>query len=809
MPEDRSCVPQESGTDAGASSQKRKSRDVFSVKRESRMFRPLHNQTESMDESAVETVGESHSAVVTADLDHLLDMSMADSISSPLLTPVTHSSEAGAGGKNSRKFRCDDKTISPTLAQNEPACPDHVTQPSPRNSEIVVDAQPCSAIAHATPIASVQTVGTKKVTDESCHPHSRIPSSTRRSQPKPADTHPAISCTKADFSFSEHDVQESVTPKGFGTHYMWDMGEVASEAPQLQLSQAVVTHHPFQELGNLSDAHAMPDDEMVTVRAASDLPGGLAICSLTPVAPAGSMVSSPPPAMQERCREQQSAQASKPTLRPPKYPASPQQAKTATRIPSLQSKRRCSQVSVEECDNPLTPAIMSMGPQSSDESSKRHVKLILGSGEPAYLSNPRPSAAPATLQGLGSTTDESIVGTPPFNKLMKFLNKPQPAPLCDPTSALARADSVHEDEISPVLLSNQFASSSQLSSGSVAQNPMKQLVANIQANHYRSPFVNLGAHTAAGRVENSGTGDSVQPEEGSPFTPHSEMGENDFEETALESAANVQADSACVKDAVQNVTDDVCCSRVSGISPKHGECSERLVDLVDSGQAATQAADVRPCSFRCRKPSKFGLLSSPEPVDAVAVSVSEQEDGSCAVRLHLGVRNESVELTDDSSVKPMMFMKQGEVFTASFTSDKPLSPFRQDLAVDACDDVAVSCTVNIGGLSPCQQDDAIELAPISVAAGAQDGTGNASAGAGGSPTHSLLISGDHDVFSPPQLCPSPHPSVIPKISVDTTQQAGLHSPIKSLSPDHAGASHFQWTCSMGDCIDLASLPGNR
>lgn len=715
----------------------------------------------------VAPVAESQSTCLTAGVEQLRGVSLTQSISSTLLTSVPHRGRSDGADVTLKKSRGDERAVKTTLTRLARAS-DPDLRAEPANPRVVSVADLSPEIAHLTPIAALQTERSPKSGIDTCRPHSRIPSSIKRPKPDVNESSPNITCVQHDFSFTEAVPQEAATPPGFGSHQMWDMGDFAVAAPKLQLSQAAAIETPNEHMPS-KESMTENHEETVKETCASSVPLGDAISSLTPIANVDNLARSPPCTLSEEHNHKPERQSTG-VSRPPAHPGLKYHAKAGTRIPSCRRKSRS-----QACDSVdhSTPAPLSKAENSSDPPNG-HVKLILGSGEAACVSTPRPSADPELLRA--KADEVPIIGTPPYNKLMKFLRNPNPAPVGDPLSALAQANSLQDIEVSPVMLSDQLRSSSSMMSGGQPENkPFRQLLQNIEANQYRSPAVNVAAF--AGIVN---FGDSTQPERNSPLMTHSEMGENSTDEGGfMELRTQEKVISHMCAD--RSISDDVCCSRVSALDPRAGAVSECSVGMGKTMPFSSGVGYLDSPISHCRPPSKFGLAASPEHIPAVAVSITHPEDETCQLKVFLNVRDEMQPSASESVASRNMSQHSAEL-GQMVAEDCPL--LQQTPGAGICNSAAISGTVNIGECTPCSQKEAAELFSC-VNAGIRNSI--ASVEGGDSPMHSVSITGGDDVVSPPQLCTSPDAAGSYQIMVGSAQHVGLRSPIKSLSPDLAGA----------------------
>lgn len=718
------------------------------------------------------SVAESPSTCLTADVEQLLDMSLTESISSPLLTPVSYRGRSIEADVSLQKSRGDERAVNTIVARRARAAdPDPRTEPS--NPRVIPVADVCSDISHPTPIAALQTGrSTQGASDTSRH-HSRIPSSINRPKSDSQESHSKVPCVKHDFSFSEDVPHEVATPKGFGPHQMWDMGDFAFDVPQLQLSQAAAIDTSLKE--DMSPEESMKGTHADTVKetGASSTPLALAISSLTPIANVDTLASSPHCTL--AAEKNQPDRQIQGLSRPPARPGFRNHARSGTRIPSCRRKS-CNQASARDSGDQSTRPPLSTAEHTSLSSSSgtpnKHVRLILGTGEATCVSTPRPSADPELVQ---AKADEVLsIGTPPYDKLMQFLRNPNPGG--DPASALAQESRLQDTAVSPVMLPEKLRSFGAMTSvGQAESKPFRQLLQNIEANQYRSPAVNLAAFAGIAHSDIS-----TQPERSSPMMTQSEMGENSTNKGGyIES--DTQEDIVGHMFVDQLLADDVCWSRVSAGDPRDGAVSECSVGTSEITSVMNQVGNVESPINLCRLASKFGVVASKEPDPAVAVTIAGPEDGDCQLKVLLNVRDEVQPLSSESVASELLSQQSAELGRVVI-DDCPL--LQQAPVAGIHDSAAISSTVNIAQRTACSQQDATEVSSC-VNSGIRNSA--ASVEGGDSPMHSVSIADVHDVVSPPQLCTTDGDASPSQLQADSARQNCLHSPIKSFSPDQAGA----------------------
>eukprot|EP00892_Ulva_mutabilis_P003172 jgi/Ulvmu1/12856/UM098_0041.1 len=745
-------------------------------------------------QGGVESAMASQSSGVTADVERLLDMSLtdnADSISSPLLTPEAKLNASAEGYTSTRPSPVEASTVSPKLAGAANQATAGIKDHKSSFEEISKPVLAC-ALSHATPIAAIQTTASKF--SGSFGATSRIPSSSRRLDLQSESSSTKLPAFKTSFSFASHSSQEAATPKAIGAHPdMWSMAEVASAAPQLVLSQVAdhnvdiqknVEGYVIQLVANVENPPAM-----------GGMFDGAAISALTPVANEA-LVSGTDTGMAISVQQNALAQAKdKSHARPPAHPQSQPKTQYASRIPSRRTVRNLAVPT--ECTTPTVQRCH----QQSNKKVDTLPNLMPGSVEPPTVAGCHPTNSTGAAPTSSDTAEDPMIGTPPYAKLMRFLNQPSQKLVCESLPGKAEASSCPEGDSSPLLPQINVVSSTMMCTGMTPDSrPFSQLLKNIQADRYCSPAVNCAAfhNIQQGGNPPIDSASSSPPPDDSPSTVHSEIGENYPDQSDVGDISLGQARSP-VNAAQEPIADGICCSRVSAAGSAAGAVSEQSVDLFSK-------AAMKIILGNGQSPITSGTaladhsVASPTraPYSPVVVTLTEQGDDAGQVKVSMSVRD-GAEACDSAAVPPLALPLLREDFS-KYAESGHSAQGQQNAIGELRDSTAISCTVNIGEITPRSPDEAAGASSVPESIPESPGTDvcnfTAPADAVESPSHSLSVAGANEACSPPHLTISlesvihDHPAnPNPNSAVSPELKDGVPSPIMTQSPEPAGVCH--------------------
>lgn len=716
-------------------------------------------------------------------------MSPTDSISSPLLTPGTKGEKPSEGNPKFKSADVEAKTVGPAL----------VGAVDRSKSPLFTSSQPGVAypLGHTTPIASLQTRTTS--TARPSHPNSRIPSSIRKPlvHQEDSDNLPGLNNT---FSFTTHTLEESVTPKGIGLHQIWDMGHITVAIPKLLLSAAADPKFEAESHESPKDKCMQPNLDTESDAGTGGMLAGTAIHALTPVPHATTMAR---PAQVSATGSLQghdmtrtegnvtavARQHTKLALKPP----------NASRIPS-------GRVSSKSAQSASSAACTIATVQSGLPPGKCVEDANLMPGSIKLGCPPDPSEHTDARAHISAPIEATSIGTPPFNKLIRYLNGASKAAAPTPAADRLQISQVQE-AVSPVVPSSNDMSSVSMCMGMTPDGRLfHQLMKGIQADQYCSPAVDCAAFRCMPQVAVRDESEvNPQPQDSSvsipqhqdsiPSSIHSVVGENCADESALEAVSCEQV--MCLFAAGNAASpDDGCCSRVSA-DRSQADTAEHTVDLF-SREAMKAFTCNRSCASVHRSETTTsdngcGLVEVPAAVEVTLV----EHGGSEPVNVCIAV-SESTEAVVPESMAAL----SPPVLRAELSQDAVLggnSPLHQELC-DLRGSTAISCTVNIGEITPTRDDvaDVSSVTMMDPSESPSTDVCNIREPMEGSATGSPALAVEHvdEVFSPPHLSIGLEDDIdgaaaasTPQSMIVSTLNCGLQSPVKSLSPDHAGVTH--------------------
>lgn len=577
---------------------------------------------------------------------------------------------------------------------------------------------------------------------------SRIPSTIKRSLARQRMDCHTREVTTRSFSFPKDTPEDALTPKNFETHDMWDMRQVTFAVPTLQLSQGSgnrVIDHDATLSHEVMDCSGANTGMLV----ASDGPSeGLPISSLTPVAANNNLYTSPANNFSGASTEDKDSALSQYISRPP-VPGASKSGQGMSRIPSYRSGTK-----IGMQGSGLSSATESTPTPATDEA------IIW---KPKNLSSP--SVAPAGQQPAVQTDGDaaSVIETPSYSRLLAHIDKQSHKPVHDqpvqPSPAYC-VPYIVQPGIPPDV--NVTTSSDNHS----LDNPgFKQLVQNIQAHRYQSPAVNFAVMTydSSAKASPSTSSDNHETHDQDDSVTQSEMGENFGHGDHLPQTGFAED----AKLAVEHSSDDVCCSRISGST-----CDENN-DVREDHRSIGCAQQVKHQDCRAESPSVIceewaGAVNKVAwPLKAVQVSLFSAGDGTSQVKVALDVCQAA---TSSSGGTPDL---KHEV--------QRCDGFEPQVVGACALEEPTSCSVYIGSATPASQNDAVTASCMPL----QDQK-IVSASGFVSPTHVVPSASISEAVSPPNLCRSPCSGVQGQTGQASSMGNAVHSPIKSLSPEHSG-----------------------
>lgn len=779
----------------------------------------ISSTVSSIRKCGAESAAASQSTGLTADVDRMLDMSLtdnADSISSPLLTPGEKRESHAGGSFHLPGANADAKTVSPKLAVFADKSKKGLETDSSPAHALCEPAVTCT-LSHATPISAVQTGSTSRSSGSSCPPNSRIPSSSRTPHLLSDGSCSNLPTLKTSFSFAAHALQDAATPKGIGAHQIWNMGQTSSAVPQLHLAHADVQEVYVNGLSQWcapKDYTMQQDPDAITQAGSQAMLAVGAISALTPVANEVLMVSEYP-GMAPKPVQQIFSDKSR-SLRPPAHPASLVKPHHASRIPSRRGrgKHDLADASVE-CTTPT----IARSRVPADKGTDKLVNLMPGSVEPPCPSDAHPPNHSSELHTEPASNGATAIGTPPYAKLMRFLSHPTKKCVGDCASDEALANTHCKEVTSPVIPATTQMSSMIMCTGMTPDGrPFSQLLKDIQADRYRSPAVNCAAFHGIQQVgiSPSSTASTSQPQDDSPSVIHSEIGENYPDASDLEGASCGQAQSP-VMAAVQDATGDVCCSRVSVAGHADGAVSEPSVDLFSKASmkiitSSAHSPISRSSNAQAGRPAS--LRETPSPV-MLTLMEQNDESGQATIKVSVDVRD-TPENPDSVPVPPLaLAMLRHEVCKDAQPQDS--APTQYNTACGVRESTAISCTVNIGEITPRSPDgvaDASSVPELTAPESPATDVCNISTPdeRPDSAINSISAARAHEVRSPPHLSISLEsvindapPDPASEMLVSPVLNDGVLSPIKSVSPDPNSTCRLELTNFDLMCLLMATL----